>query len=162
MSLQKYQFLSLLVLALLLGCERDDICLEGTPGTPRLVVVLRDAQNRLANKPAPGLVITGTLTTTSLPIAAEDSLLLPLNAQDSESIFEFRKTLSATQTLATRLAFQYDRYDMYINRACGYKAQFTLNNPAILGSDQTGWIESYEVVQDTITDETQTHIYLYH
>ncbi|MGB0376590.1 MAG: DUF6452 family protein [Flavobacteriaceae bacterium] len=147
---------------LFLQCERDDICLEGTPGTPRMIVVFKDNQNRALNKVASGLVVVGTATSTSLAIAAEDSILIPLNPRTESSVFEFYKTQSATQTLATSLEFRYNRYDLYINRACGYKAQYILQNPVISATTTGTWIETFEVIQDTIKDETQTHIYLYH
>ena len=161
-----YMSRTLLLLSLTLAyfsiqCERDDICLEGTPGTPRVIVVFRDAQNRSLNKIASGLAVAGTVTTTSIPIAAEDSISVPLNALATNSRFEFRKTLTATQTLIDHLSFHYNRFDVFINRACGYKAQYIFENPAI-ELTESGWIQSFEVLQDTIANETQTHIYLYH
>ncbi len=38
-------FSLLLSLAILLGCERDDICAEGTPTTPRLLIQFYDVAN---------------------------------------------------------------------------------------------------------------------
>ena len=54
--MRKIALYSFMLLILLLSCERDDICDLGTPGTPRLIVRLYDAENPTQLKSASGYI----------------------------------------------------------------------------------------------------------
>ena len=39
-----------LIFLILFSCEKDDICLEGTPATPRMIILFKDHENPQAKK----------------------------------------------------------------------------------------------------------------
>ena len=43
----------------MVSCEKDDICLEGTPATPRMIVLFKDYENPLAKTEVSELLIRG-------------------------------------------------------------------------------------------------------
>ena len=48
-----------LILLTLFSCEKDDICLEGTPATPRMIVLFKDYENPQNKKGVTKLLIRG-------------------------------------------------------------------------------------------------------
>ena len=54
-----FRIFFIVCLLILSSCEKDDICLEGTPATPRLIVVFRDYQDTAVKKSVENLVIQG-------------------------------------------------------------------------------------------------------
>ena len=57
----------------------------------------------------------------------------------------------------------YRREDLYINRACGYKAQYLLGTDAVVNSQDTdNWIKGYSIIETTVQDETVVHLALLH
>jgi hypothetical protein len=58
------------------------------------------------------------------------------------------------------LTFNYERSNVFISRACGYKTIFNLTN--VLPTDFTGtWISSLTIEQPNIINENETHIKIY-
>ena len=72
------------------GCEKDDICLRETPGTPRLVIELFDIDNKNNLKSTNGLKIIGKDKENLLYEDDTNILLLPLkNNQNTSRDDEF-------------------------------------------------------------------------
>ena len=72
-----FRIFFIVCLLILSSCEKDDICLEGTPATPRLIVVFRDYQDTAVKKSVenlkvPFLVVHGSNDTSVLPIEGEN------------------------------------------------------------------------------------------
>jgi hypothetical protein len=58
------------------------------------------------------------------------------------------------------LTFNYERSNVFISRACGYKTIFNLTN--VLPTDYTGtWISSLTIEQPNVINENETHIRIY-
>jgi hypothetical protein len=145
------------------SCEKDDICLEGTPATPRLVVVFRDYQDTAIKKSVENLVIQGFDQAEILQTFTGDSIALPLRKNFDFSQFKLSFNLDTDSLITDSLQFNYDRFDLYINRACGYKSNYTFQEPSYyLLTKSEGWIQNVKKSKDTISDEQNTHLVIYH
>ena len=149
---------------LISSCEKDDICLIETPSTPRLIIRLFDKDNRLDSKAADFITIYGVGQEQALVTLTTDSLLLPLKTQAAFTQYAFLlKTSTVSTTVGDTLQFNYSRYDEYLNRSCGYRANFILDDNLIsYPAAAPNWIESFEIIIDTVSNEQQTHLAIYH
>ena len=53
---KRISFYSLLII-FIFNCEKDDICLEGTPGTPRLIIRFFDQNEKIIPKPLSNVTV---------------------------------------------------------------------------------------------------------
>jgi len=158
-----FRIFFIVCLLILSSCEKDDICLEGTPATPRLIVVFRDYQNTAVKKSVENLVIQGFNQEETLQTFTGDSIALPLRKNFEFSQFKLSFNLDTDSLIADSLQFNYDRFDLYINRACGYKSNYVFQEPShYLLTKSDGWIQNIEKSKDTISDEQNTHLVIYH
>lgn len=145
------------------SCEKDDICLEGTPATPRLIVVFRDHLDTAVKKQVENLVIQGFDQKEILQTFTGDSIALPLRKKLDFSQFKLSFNLDTDSLITDSLQFNYNRFDLYINRACGYKSNYVFQKPShYLLTKSEGWIQNIEKSKDTISDEQNTHLVIYH
>jgi hypothetical protein len=86
--MKQFLTLSAVVLLCLCACEPDDICLEGTPGTPQLIVVFYDKNQPESKKSVSNLHVKGTdMETLLYDDAALDSIALPLKTLTTAPLF---------------------------------------------------------------------------
>lgn len=149
-------------LLLFYNCEKDDICVEGTPGTPRLVIDFYDFENPETVKAPSNLTISAVATNTSI-IAGGGPYTLPLRNDQEFTQFTFTLNLGQENENHDLVQINYRREDLYINRACGYKAQYLLGTDAVVNSQDTdNWIKGYSIIETTVQDETVVHLALLH
>ena len=176
--------LSLILIALItigyFSCERDDICPDSTPTTPRLIIDLFDAANPDNKKNVFDLVVIGVGNEFILPnynFNDTDNMVLPLKTDENTTQYILIKeatindngtpddatddTIDGNQDIIT---INYSREEVYVSRACGYKTIFknvTLNLDA---SDTNPWILSRQPVTDnqSVEDETAAHFTISH
>lgn len=162
-----------------ISCERDDICPESTPTTPRLIVDFYDVSIQENSKNVFGLLAAGVGNTNVLEGYA--------NVNTSNIILPLKTDTTATQYLIYK-EYTYDDNDtpddltddviggnpdiitinystelVFVSRACGYKTIF--NNVTIsIEDDGDNWILSRESINDnqSVEDETATHFNLFH
>ena len=150
------------IFLMLLSCEKDDICLEGTPATPRMIILFKDHENPQAKKQVTKLLIKGLSQVDSLTIFSGDSIAIPLRNNYEFTQYEFTLNTSSP-TLSDSLQINHRQFDIYINRACGYKSNFILENPFYYKlTNGDGWIKSIEKIRDTLSDEKKSHLAIYH
>jgi hypothetical protein len=150
------------IFLMLLSCEKDDICLEGTPATPRMIILFKDHENPQAKKQVTKLLIKGLGQVDSLTIFSGDSIAIPLRNNYEFTQYEFTLNTSSP-TLSDSLQINHRQFDIYINRACGYKSNFILENPFYYKlTNGDGWIKSIEKIRDTLSDEKKSHLAIYH
>ena len=150
------------IFLMLLSCEKDDICLEGTPATPRVIILFKDHENPQAKKQVTKLLIKGLGQVDSLTIFSGDSIAIPLRNNYEFTQYEFTLNTSSP-TLSDSLQINHRQFDIYINRACGYKSNFILENPFYYKlTNGDGWIKSIEKIRDTLSDEKKSHLAIYH
>ncbi|ARV08758.1 hypothetical protein BTO05_03565 [Winogradskyella sp. PC-19] len=178
-----YKFSILFLAILFLGCERDDICAEGTPTTPRLLVDFFDATDTDIPKTAVRLSVyavnlvtdenTGVISfpevaneTTLVFNSNTDAIELPLIiGNEGEEIttryfFETDTNLridgdTSTNSNIDILEIKYTHDFIYVSRACGFKSIFNmLTATDNPGDDSIDWIQNTVLANTTETSIT--------
>lgn len=155
----------LIVLCCTTSCERDDICPPTTPTTPFLIIVFYDVAEPEEKKSVQSLsyVIDGAMDTIAL--GTTDSILLPLDTNNiSTKIQLIRNTDNEIFTNADNIRFDYQVDELYINRACGFKANFSNLSATREVEDPStnNWIRSISVEQFNVENEQNTHVFIFH
>lgn len=160
---------------LLFGCEKDDICSDTNANTPHLIIEFYDISNTTEKKSVDNLLIIGVGNTLSYGSAlTRDEISIPLKVLENNTQYQLIKdyTIDTNGTpddtsddIVTGnsdiITITYENEQVYISRACGFKNIF--NNTAIgFSNDGDNWILNTEVVQTTIENEENAHIYIYH
>ncbi|UOK41938.1 MULTISPECIES: DUF6452 family protein [Flavobacterium] len=161
--------LTIIALSLLLAnsfwsCEKDDICPEGTPTTPNLVIEFYDAAHPENLKPVTNLAVVAPGFSTGFAYTGVSKIEVPLKTNEDQTILQFIQNGSDTNPANDNidvLTFNYDRNDIYVSRACGYKTVFQLTEDPILTDDGSPWVLSRFVAQPNIQYENETHIKIY-
>ncbi|MFD1063742.1 DUF6452 family protein [Winogradskyella litorisediminis] len=181
----------LVVLALILWtCERDDICAEGTPTTPRILVEFFDVTDTDELKNVPRLSVyaaelitdetTGeiifpeTVTEATLRFNENsNSVELPLKVTEElqettiRYYFETNTNLRLDENAATNsnidiIDVTYTPEFVYVSRACGFKSIF--NSVSVIGNagdDSIDWIQNITFTT-SIENEDTTHVQIFH
>ena len=153
-----------LFVPLLISCEKDDICLEGTPATARMIIIFKDYENPQSKKMVNDLLIRGFGEVDSLTSYSGDSIAIPLRNNFEFTQYEMTiNTATPTTQISDSLQINHYQYDTYINRACGYNSNFVFENPFhYLLTQGEGWIKRIEKIRDTLSDEESSHLAIYH
>ncbi|CAM4194213.1 DUF6452 family protein [Gillisia limnaea] len=169
----KYTFFSLaLGLMLLTSCQRDDICPESTETTPQVRISFFDFEERDIPKPPANLRVklsdTDSILLNRVNVA---DIRIPLRTNRNVTEYDFILNAAVIDTTGEdatgnpdRLLFAYARDEIYINRACSYKVNFIDLNVDLQPEEDasTTWIKEINLVEETIANETNTHIFIYH
>jgi hypothetical protein len=155
--------LSLLLAVSFWNCEKDDICAEGTPVTPRVIIEFFDATNPTTPKNVTNLGVIATGFSEGFAFNGTNKIEVPLRTNVDTTELDFvlngADNDPANDETVT-LTFNYERSNVFISRACGYKTIFNLTN--VLPTDFTGtWISSLTIEQPNIINENETHIKIY-
>lgn len=155
-------FYSLLII-FIFNCEKDDICIEGTPGTPRLIIRFFDQNEKIIPKPLSNLTIKALSKDEDYVIFSGDSLGIPLKLTSNSTIYTFTylDVLDNQEKIDT-LKFNYKREDYYVNRACGFLSNLIFTNPALEILDKESIFLGFKILNDTIKNENQAHLAIYH
>jgi len=161
----KWIALSFLLANSFWGCEKDDICAEGTPTTPNVVIEFYDAGNPEALKLVTNLGVIAPGFTEGIGYNGVSKIEIPLKTNEDVTTLHFIQNGSdddSTNDNIDVLIFNYTRENIYISRACGFKTVFTLDitNP-ILTSDSDNWIQNITIEEPNIQNENETHIKIY-
>lgn len=162
-------FLSLVITFALLSCEKDDICAEGTPTTPNVIVEFFITANRTQHNPVSNFKyfvegMTDTITITT----SRDSIRVPLRVDGTTTKWGFilRTPVTGGAILNTDyITFDYTARQAYVSRACGYKSTFNLTGvPALTDApgESNLWIDEIEVENSNIENENEAHISIYY
>ena len=109
------------------------------------------------------LLIKGIEREDTLDIFSGDSIAIPLRNNSNFSKYEFILNTGGENSNNDTIHFEYSRYDLYINRACGFKSNYILNDPpAKLFNIDSPWIEQILKLKDTILNENNAHLAIYH
>jgi len=169
----------LLIAMLSISCERDDICPDATPTTPRLIIDLLDALNPDTKKNVFDLVVIGVDNDDFLPdyiFQDTDDLILPLRTDDNTTEYILIKEASVNDNGTPndntddfvdgnqdRITLNYSREEVFVSRACGFKTIFK-NVTLTIVQDGDNWMLSREPLTDnqSVEDETTTHFNISH
>lgn len=170
----KILLIALLIANSFWSCEKDDLCADGTPTTPGLIVEFYNIDNRAELKAVSNFAFyVPGMTDTIQPQESVSRIEVPLKTNAFSTQWAFRLTLpeaGGTIENTDLITFNYTTRDEYVSRACGYKTLFTLNastnevpNPLLENSalDETLWIQEISVEQPNINDENEVHVKIY-
>jgi hypothetical protein len=147
------------------NCEKDDICAETTPTTPKLVIEFYDAANPTELKNVTNLGIAEPTFDTGYAFNAVSSITVPLRTNQNTTTIRFVLNGSDTDTtndLFNDITFNYTTNQIYISRACGYKSNFNLDTTILTDvPTQPNWISSVEIIQPNVENENETHVKIY-
>ncbi len=166
--------ITLAIIGVILGCERDDICAETTSTTPNLIIDLYNATDTEKKKNVADLYVIGVNQNAPLSnynIVSTNKLILPLRTDIDSTQYILRKgtklnndgTINTAVGNVDTLTIKYTRNEIYVSRACGYKTIFE-NTSLTIKKDTDNWILSRISLLDnnTLKDETKTHFNIYH
>ena len=170
LKFMKKIFLLVLTAFAFSGCEKDDICDETTPTTPRLIVEFYDISNPTTLKNVINLGIIAPGFTSGIAFTGVSKIEVPLKTTEDTTTFSFIQNGSDTDTTNNNtdvIQINYSRNTVYVSRACGYKTVFTLNNPSgIVQTDATTpdglWIQDIDIVTTNIETENEIHVKFYY
>ncbi len=144
------------------NCEKDDICAETTPTTPKLVINFYDASNPTVLKNVTNLGVVEPTFTTGFSFNAVNSIAIPLRTNQNSTTIRFVLNGSDTDTtndLFNDITFDYTTQQIYISRACGYKSNFNIENTILTDvAALPNWISSVEIIQPNVENENETHV----
>ena len=143
----------------ILGCEPDDICIQGTSGTPQMIVVFYDYLQPEIKKEVTDLQVIGLDQDVAFYSGTTDSVAIPLKAKELASTYTFKK-VENNLTLEESWTFEYNTYDAFISLACGYKKLFS--NLTSERQNSMIWIKDLEIINDSISEINTTHVKIYH
>src|SRR5690625_2896290 len=164
----RFDFIALLLIASLVcfSCTRDDLCPENTAVTPNILILFHDSEEPEQRKSVERLkvLVDNEEQTVVISPVTTDSISLPLNVNSDQTDFIFEKIVtSETDTLIyqNHLSFSYNRKDIYVNRACGFRSEFydlSVSNR----SENLPWIDALIIKKDSITNENEAHLIILH
>jgi hypothetical protein len=174
--MKKTSALLLLFLFIIIpSCERDDICAETTPTTPKLILRFFDIASQDDTKNVPGLGVTSMnidseeFIISGISGVTTDSIALPLRilpTDENVTRFTFYKDFAIDENGMISgnpdvITFGYKREDVYVSRACGFKSIF---KELILTVEIDGdnWIINSDILNATIENETSAHVKIFH
>ena len=151
------------IIFIMISCEKDDICIESEIGTPRIILSFYDKIDKNLKKPVENLLIKGLEKEDTLDVFSGDSIAIPLRNDSNFSKYEFILNAGGENSNNDTIHIFYSRYDLYINRACGFKSNFILNNPpTALFNKDNNWINEIVKLKDTVLNEDYSHLAIYH
>lgn len=154
-----------LTLALFSSCERDDICAEATVTTPKLVIEFFDVNNRNNSKNVRNLAVREIENDTAFLFNSTSSISIPLKTDAIETSYVFNlNALANSGGLTDTLTFSYATEQLYVSRACGFKANFIDFRARVENSETNteDWIREIQRQENTIENEFETHLYIYY
>ena len=148
--------LILISLILILSCEKDDICIEGSDNTNRISIGFLDDKTK--NPTGISLVNLKSIGNDSIihETFSGQSIKLPLKVNSTKTQF-----LLDNNDLIDTLTIYHQSIHQYLNRSCGYKSNFIINSQTEI-TKQTGWIREISVIKDSIFNEEQTNIFIHY
>ncbi len=150
------------------SCERDDICSEGTPTTPFLIIKFFDFQTGSEIKAPTELQVKAVGVDSVFVLGTvRDSILIPLRT--NASITEYELSINSDTTNDTipintdTVSFQYSAEQEYVSSACGFKVKYEgLTQTLVNEQGEGNWIKNISIDRLNVTDETTAHVFIFH
>lgn len=169
----------LAVISTNISCERDDICPESTPTTPKLIIEFYNTNEPENLKAIARLRVQGINNDNVLPgynIVNTTKIELPLRTDTIATQYKLHSNYSINDNGTPNdtsddfpdgnedvITIKYNPEQIFVSRACGYKTIFN-NLSLTIDQDDDNWILSRQSVNDnqSVEDETTVHFYLFH
>jgi len=154
-----------IIIGVINGCSKDDLCTEDTPVTPLLIVTFKNFDNQLFSKSVENLTVTTIVENQHVDILkynTTDSIAIPLDTNfDFTDYLFIENDQEEIAGNTDNVAFNYNREDIYINSACAFKAIFKQLS-ALRENDDDNWIKEIRVNKFIVENENETHIIIFH
>ena len=146
----------LLTFSVLISCEKDDICIEGSENTNRVTIGFIDNESK--NPTGINLSFIRAINNDSIlsDSFSGSELKLPLMVNSNETKY----ILEQNNIKDTLIIFHQTKH-LYLNRSCGFKSNFLIKSNTEI-SKKSGWIREISIVQDSIFNEEKTNINIYY
>ena len=146
----------LLTFSVLISCEKDDICIEGSENTNRVTIGFIDNES----KNPTGINLSFIKGVNNDSIISEDffgaELKLPLMVNSNQTKY----ILEQNEVRDTLIIFHQTNH-LYLNRSCGFKSNFLIKSDTEI-IKESGWIREISIVQDSIFNEEKTNIFIHY
>ena len=149
--------LRFLVLTLIfLGCEKDDICIEGSENTNRITIgfINNESKNLTGINLSFIKAINNDSVLSESFSGSELKLPLMVNSNETKYILELNK-------IKDTLIIYHQTSHIYLNRSCGFKSNFLIKSDTEI-LKESGWIREISIVQDSIFNEEKTNIHIHY
>ena len=153
--IKRYHKILFLLLIITVGCEKDDICIEGSDTTSRITIGFIDYENK-----GPKSISLESIRGIGLDSVIEgingNYLKFPLmvNSNITKYVFEYNQTLDT-------LTIHHRTIHKYLNRSCGYVSNFIIKSDTEI-SKNSGWIREVSILNDSIFNEEKTNILIHY
>ena len=146
----------LLTFSVLISCEKDDICIEGSENTNRVTIGFID--NKSKNQIGINLSFIKGVNNDSVISEGFSgaNLKLPLMVNSNETKY----ILEQNEIRDTLIIFHQTKH-LYLNRSCGFKSNFLIKSDTEI-IKESGWIREISIVQDSIFNEEKTNIFIHY
>jgi len=156
-----------LMIFLPVGCEKDDICVDGD--TPLLVIRFFDSTQPETPKAVDQLRVIGLGNGDPVPTFADrsslDSIALPLRPGEAETTFVLIRDSQDEDGVETgnpdTLQLSYATREEFISRACGFIANYE-ELASQLQTDNENWIQSIVVDTTSVQNQDSRHVSIFH
>ena len=146
----------LLTFSVLISCEKDDICIEGSENTNRVTIGFIDNES----KNPTGINLSFIKGVNNDSIISEGfsgaELKLPLMVNSNQTKY----ILEQNEVRDTLIIFHQTNH-LYLNRSCGFKSNFLIKSDTEI-IKKSGWIREITIVQDSIFNEEKTNIFIHY
>lgn len=164
----KIIFIALFIANFFWSCEKDDLCDENTPTTPRMIIEFYDDNNPSQTKNVVNLGIIAEGETEGILFNGVSKIQVPLKTTAEITKYSFvldsQNPVVALQN-EDKIEINYTHKDEYISRACGFKTLFTLKNPnGIIEApdpDPAAWIQQILIQKHNILNEDEVHVKIF-
>ena len=153
--IKRYHKILFLLLIITVGCEKDDICIEGSDTTSRITIGFIDYENK-----GPKSISLKSIRGIGLDSVIEgivgNNLKLPLIASSNktEYVLEYNEILDT-------VTIHHQSIHKYLNRSCGYISNFIEKSDTEI-SKNSGWIKEVSIENDSIFNEEKTNIFIHY
>ncbi|MDT0691863.1 DUF6452 family protein [Salegentibacter sp. F188] len=164
-------FIALATILLFSGCQRDDICPASTQTTSLLVISFYDIEDRETPQGPLNLQIKAAEDTlVFLENVNEETYAIPLRTDQDITTYEFTYNYAeeedpdspVEQNNTDIIDFFYAREEVYLNRACSFKVNYSGLDTRIDPGEDGAWILDYVIEQEEVENENNTHISFYY
>ena len=166
--------------AIVLSCEKDDICAETTPTTPELIIRFFDVAAVDETKNVTNL-LAYVLDDDNFPIgiqgefiSSRDSIGIPLRTDMTSTRFVLHRDYEVDDNGTPDdpsddfalgnpdvITVNYEPVEEYVSRACGFKTVFN-NITFSVTLDGDNWIINSEIVNANVENENAAHVKVFH
>ena len=155
LMIKRYRSFLFLLVIILIGCEKDDICIEGSENTNRITLGFVDYKSK-GPKDISLESIRGIGIDSIIEGINGNYLKFPLmvNSNITKYVFEYNQTLDT-------LTIHHRTIHKYLNRSCGYVSNFIIKSDTEISKNH-GWIREVSILNDSIFNEEKTNILIHY